>query len=227
MASPTAFQPDWVSPPGETLADALDEQGLTQADLAERTEFSKKHVNDLVRGRAAISADTAMRLEAVVGGAARFWLARESQYREALARRARLDSLKADADWLKLLPLNEMVSFEWVRRFSHLGAQVEECLRFFGVVSVEAWRGIWREPLAAFRASEKFDKKVGAVAAWLREAERRASAQRCDPFDKAGFRRALGELRSLVLEPDPKLFLPELVRRCAQVGVAVVFVPAP
>ncbi|MCA9682079.1 MAG: HigA family addiction module antidote protein [Myxococcales bacterium] len=83
----TSFHPDWVSPPGDTIADALEEQGMTQADLAIRTGFSRKHVNDLIRGRATITADTAMRLESVVGGSARFWLDREVQYREAMARR--------------------------------------------------------------------------------------------------------------------------------------------
>ena len=31
----TAFALDWVSPPGETIADVLDERGWTQAELAE------------------------------------------------------------------------------------------------------------------------------------------------------------------------------------------------
>ena len=227
MASFTAFQPDWLSPPGETLSDALEEQGLTQSNLAERTGFSKKHVNDLISGRATISVDAAIKLEATVGGPARFWLAREAQYREALARRDRLERLKANADWLKTLPLNEMLTLNWVQQFSHLGAQVEECLRFFGVASVDAWQKIWQKPLAAFRGSSKSPKKAGVIAAWLREGERRASAQRCGAFDKSRFRDALGELRSLTLTPDPESFIPEMVRKCAQFGVSVVLIPTP
>jgi len=209
------------------LLDALDEQGLTQAELAERTGFSRKHVNDLVQGRAIISAETAMKLEAVVGGSARFWMVREAQYREALTRRAHLDALRAESGWLGLLPIADMVKFGWIRRFSHRGAQVAECLRFFGVASVDAWRSIWEEPLAAFRASVKAEKKFGAIAAWLREGQRAASSLRCEPFNEKAFRGLLPQLRRLTLEPDPEVFVPQLQEACAKVGVAVVLRPTP
>ena len=223
----SSFQPSWVSAPGDTLEDALEEQGLTQAQLAERTGFSRKHVNDLIRGRAAINADTAMRLESVVGGPAKFWLAREAQYREALARRARVEQLREDAGWLKELPVADIVRFGWAKRRSHRGEQVAECLRFFGVASAESWQELWSEPLAAFRASDKAAKKAGAVAAWLRAGERAASAQRCSDYDRSGFLAVLSELRGLTNEPDPSVFVPEMQRLCSSVGVAVAFLPRP
>ncbi|MFU8804494.1 MAG: ImmA/IrrE family metallo-endopeptidase, partial [Bradymonadaceae bacterium] len=78
-----------------------------------------------------------------------------------------------------------------------------------------------------FRASEKFDKQVGAVAAWLRRAEVEATAVECEPFDKQGFTKELQSLRSLTCEPNPEQFIPELKKRCARHGVAVVFIAAP
>ena len=79
-----AFTPDWISHPGETVEDLLEERSWTQVELAERTGLTRKHVNGLVCGRAAISADTASRLDKVLGGTVQFWLAREAQYRAAL-----------------------------------------------------------------------------------------------------------------------------------------------
>ncbi len=76
-----------VSAPGETIEDLLEEQGWTQAEFADRTGFTRKHVNDLVKGRATITPDAALRLEAVLGASADFWLTREAHYREALERR--------------------------------------------------------------------------------------------------------------------------------------------
>jgi HTH-type transcriptional regulator / antitoxin HigA len=227
MTNLAPFTPDWVSPPGDSLADALDEQGLTQAKLAERTGLSRKHINDLVRGRASISASTAMKLEAVVGGNARFWLTREAQYQEVMARRERLEALRADAGWLSDLPVADIVRFKWIRRFSHRGEQVEECLRFFGVAGVDEWMAVWRDPLAAFRASDKAKKQFGAVASWLRQGEREASAIACRPYDRSAFIDMIGELRSMSREPNPSVFIPELQRSCRQAGVAVVFVPTP
>jgi len=43
-----SFQPDWVSPPGDTIADLLEEKGWTQAEFAQRCGYTTKHVR--VRG---------------------------------------------------------------------------------------------------------------------------------------------------------------------------------
>lgn len=227
FASADAFSPDWISAPGETIEDMLEERGWSQAELADRTGFTRKHVNDLVKGRAAISPETALRLESVLGSSAEFWLTREAQYREALERRRSRDALGAEAEWLRELPVRQMVKLGWVRRFGDPGEQVAECLRFFGVASVGAWRRQYEAPLAVFRASAKFEKKVGAVAAWLRQGERQATALICSPYDKAGFKGALCEVRSLTNEVDPQVFIPRLAEACAACGVAVALVPAP
>ncbi len=225
--APPPFEPDWVSVPGETIEDLLEERDWTQAELAERTGFTRKHVNDLVKGRASITAATALRLEAIFDAPADFWLRREALYSEALERRRRYDALRSDAGWLKELPLHQMVKLGWVQRVSHRGQQVAKALHFFGVASVETWRRQYETPLAAFRASKKLEKKMGSVAAWLRRGELEATAIRCAPYARAGFTSALTEARALTNEPDPAVLVPLLVELCAAHGVAVVFVPAP
>jgi HTH-type transcriptional regulator / antitoxin HigA len=81
-----AFVSNWLSPPGETIDDMLEERHWTPAELAGRAGLTRKHVDDLITGRAAITAETAARLERALGGAHEFWLRRESQYRAALER---------------------------------------------------------------------------------------------------------------------------------------------
>lgn len=227
MTSSTTFQPTWVSPPGETIEDLLEENGWTQSEFAQRMGFTPKHVNDLIKGRSTISAEAAARLARVLGSTPQFWLNRDAQYRVALERERLRRAAGDEADWLKELPLPWMKKQGWVESFSDKGEQVLECLSFFGVTSVDAWRQRYTQPLTAFRASPKFPKKVGAVATWLREGERRAAALVCEPFDKAGFKAALQKIRSLTPTADPAVFVPQLVRICARNGVAVVVVPAP
>lgn len=221
------FSPDWVSPPGDTILDMLDERGWKQTELARRTGYTTKHISLLINGKATITDETAIKLERVIGSTAHFWLAREAQYREGLVRIAERDTLKAEADWLKQLPLKEMLRFGWVRAFTDKGEQVAECLRFFGVASVALWKQEYGEPSAAFRASDKYTKHAGAVAAWLRQGERAAATIKTEPFDRAAFKEALGKLRTITRESDPDIFLPKLVSTCAEVGVAVVVEPAP
>jgi addiction module HigA family antidote len=96
IATPTTnagFNADWASPPGELIEEVLEERGWTRAELAQRLDFSAKHVNELLKGRAAITADSAERLERVLGHDAGFWLRLEANYQQDLVRLQQLDQL--------------------------------------------------------------------------------------------------------------------------------------
>lgn len=227
MTDARPFLPSWVSPPGDTVADLLEERGWTGASLAERLGVTPKYVSELLHGKATISAEMAGRLSLVLGSTAEFWLTREAQYRAALERRSAEVALEQQSDWLTELPLEWMVRQGWVDGHESKGEQVRACLRWFGVASVNAWRSIYAAPLAAWRASKREERKPGAVAAWMRRAELQATELRCGPWDLAGFKRTLQEARSLTREADPASFMPRLQAACAAHGVAVVFVPAP
>ena len=79
------FSPDWVSPPGDTIVDFLEEKDWTRVELARRLGFSTGHLNQLIKGNIPITQDSALRLERVLGSTANFWLNREAIYRERLA----------------------------------------------------------------------------------------------------------------------------------------------
>lgn len=222
-----AFAPNWLSPTGDTIADILEERGWTQAELANRTGFTRKHVNDLVQGRASVTPDAASRLETVLGSTAAFWLRREAQYRAALEnQRTRLERSTCGS-WLTELPLKDMIKFGWLPQSKDTADRVTNCLRFFGVASVDAWRQKYEAPVAAFRAAKGSVMTAGAVAAWLRFGEQQAEKLDCRPFDVVAFRSALREFRALTNEISPQQFIPRLVKRAAEHGVAVVFAPAP
>jgi addiction module HigA family antidote len=82
------YQPDYVSPPGETLLETLETIGMSQAELARRMGRPAKTINEIIQGKAAITAETALQLEQVLHIPAVFWLKREQYYREWLARLA-------------------------------------------------------------------------------------------------------------------------------------------
>ena len=56
------------------LEEFLEPLELTQTELAERSGLPRKHVNELCRGRRAVTADTALILARVFGNSADFWL---------------------------------------------------------------------------------------------------------------------------------------------------------
>src|SRR5579863_4812748 len=87
MTERNTFVPQWVSAPGDTIADILAERGISHAEFTARMQSTPKQIEDLLRGRAIISAETARKLEQVVGSTEEFWLVREAQYRRDLAKR--------------------------------------------------------------------------------------------------------------------------------------------
>jgi HTH-type transcriptional regulator / antitoxin HigA len=223
----TEFAPDWLTFPGETVADLLEERGWTQTEFASRTGFSTKHINQLLKGKASISEDTALKLERVLGSTAKFWMSLENQYREQVARNEANESLGSEKSWLKELPLADMVKFKWVRKFSDKAAQVSECLSYFGVASVNAWRNQYEQPVAVYRASAELKRHPASVAAWLRSGEKFAEEMRCGQYSSELFESALNDARELTIEKDPNIFIPRLIDICSAAGVSVVLEPAP
>jgi len=80
------FQPDWVSPPGNTIAERLEEKGFSAEDFSEKIELSLSETHDLIEGRYWITIGLARKLESVIGGSVEFWMSREFYYRKGCMR---------------------------------------------------------------------------------------------------------------------------------------------
>ncbi|MDY0040631.1 MAG: ImmA/IrrE family metallo-endopeptidase [Desulforhabdus sp.] len=225
MIEHSPFQPNWISPPGDTVADILGEKKLLLTEFAAQIGYSVDYTNGLIRGMLPITSKVAQQLELVLGVSATFWTNRERQYREDVARL----SSSTEESWLKELPVKDMINFGWIRPVHHTAEKLVECLRFFDVASATRWRESYHNVLEAtsFRKSPSFDSHPGAVAAWLRQGEIESTLVDCKHWDAKRFRDTLPEIRSLTRKRDPQIFVPKLQRLCAECGVAVVIVRAP
>jgi len=225
MAEPTRWQPDWAVPPGETLAEALQEREMSQSELARRMDRPVKTINEIVNGKAAITADTAIQLERALGISATFWNALEAQYRERLARGRAEEELAASAPWLEGFPIGDLTKHGLIPRTSRKGGLVEALLSYFRVSSPAAWEREWMAPSASFRSSPTFASAPKAVAAWLRWGEIEAADVDTAPFDARRFREALVEIRRLTRREPFLQILRRVQDLCASAGVAVVVTP--
>jgi addiction module HigA family antidote len=216
------YTPDLVSIPGETLQEVLDERGISQAELADRTGRPKKTINEIIQGKTAITPETAIQLERVLGILAAFWTNLEANYRANLARASERAELLRHVDWMKKLPVAAMIRQGWIRRLPDKVDQLQELLNFFGVASPLRWEEMLEA--TAFRKSSAFDVDMGALTAWLRRGEVEGRGMVCRPFDKAAFREVLDRARALTRRPLMSVFR-ELQEQCAGAGVVVVVVP--
>jgi len=222
------YVPDYLVTPGEVLEEYLDHAGISQASLAERTGLSKKTINEIVKAKSAITAETALKFERTLGRPAHFWSNLERQYQEDKVRLADKIRLEEYLHWLDFFPFNEMAKLGWIEKLREKTKKLDALLRFFAVASPQQWEKIWtRELQAAFRKKDSIQKDIAPVSAWLRKGEIDAQKQQCAKFDKQKFQNNLTEIRKLTMEDKiPDVFVPKLQSICAAAGVAVVFVPA-
>lgn len=70
--------PDWAGPaisPGEMLLhEFLEPLGLRQSEVAQRLGVSANRLNEVVRGKRRITADTALRLSRLLKTSPQFWM---------------------------------------------------------------------------------------------------------------------------------------------------------
>ena len=67
--------------PGEILlSEFMEPVGLSAYRLAKELHISAPRVNDLVRGKRGLTADTALRLSRYFGNSAQFWIGLQSGY---------------------------------------------------------------------------------------------------------------------------------------------------
>lgn len=224
----TKFTPDWISPPGDTISDILEERDWTQEDFAKRMGNSTKHISQLINGKATITQETALKLERVIGGTAGFWLNREIQYRENLHRLGESQKLENWVDWLDDLPVKELMNsgnIEKVRLSKNNKPDVvNNMLRFFGVASPEEWRTHYKDMAVSFRSAKR-EHDIGAVSAWLRLGEIEAERADISAYDAPKFKRALKEIRKLTIKTQSD-YREEMQRFCHDAGVSLIFVPA-
>lgn len=218
------FRPDYASPPGETLVETIEAMGLTQTELARRMGRPIKTINEIIQGKAALTAGTALELERVLGVPASFWNGLESNYRDHLARQKAAEKLEVDDEWLGQIPIAAMQKRGWLTKTKEKRSLMEEILCFFGCASVETWRDAWGEPAVAYRKSAKLESEPAALAAWLRKAEQEGRKQQCAPYKQEAFKAALERLRKATTQPVEK-WVETIRTECNACGVAYVLLP--
>jgi HTH-type transcriptional regulator/antitoxin HigA len=213
--------PDVAIPPGELLAEALRSKGLSQTELAKRTGRPIQAVNEIIKGKKAITPETAMELERVLGTPAYIWLNLERDYRYNRARLEDLRRLDAQVEEARAYPYAEMAKLGWVAATRDPIERVRELLKYFGVASLST---VPKVHAVAYRKSQKRDASPEALAAWLRKGEIDAAEVKTKPFDARKLKASVARIRQMTQLP-PEEFQQALCDLCAECGVALVFVP--
>ncbi|MBW2612107.1 MAG: HigA family addiction module antidote protein [Deltaproteobacteria bacterium] len=219
---------DLAIPPGEYLEEVISALGMTKDELARRMDRPAPKLSAIFKGHKAITPDTALRLEKVVGVPAHIWTGLEAEYRLALARiqdTKEHERLKAEARFVTRYRYAELVRMGIVEKHTRPADKVLALQIFFGVTSLETVPSL-RRYQPAFRSSWKATKgnKPEAIASWLRMGERAAARMHCAPFRRATLEKTVGTIRAMTRQP-PERFQDALYKLLAASGIALVICP--
>ena len=240
------FEPNWVSPPGDTIANAIEERNWKQNELAVRLGISTKHLNQLIKGKVPLTADMARRLSLVIGSTEGFWLRREAHYREQLLKMDSLKFFEEYIDWFDGFPLSELKKAGIlpnlkVSRKNKL-ILIRKLLEYFAIYSPKQWEAQYAQMQERFRDGQKpanyrrarnEEIDISAISAWMRlgeicaerfEREQLYGIQRIR-FSKSKFKRQLQDIRHLTIQ-DSSDFQNSLESKCLDAGVILALVPS-
>lgn len=81
----TEARPIYPIHPGEVLSEQLEELGMTAAEVARELHVPANRIYQVIAGKRALTADTALRLEQWLGVSAEFWMNLQKSYELDLA----------------------------------------------------------------------------------------------------------------------------------------------
>ncbi|MBB1318162.1 ImmA/IrrE family metallo-endopeptidase [Shewanella sp. SR43-4] len=217
------FYPDWVSPPGETIVELLDECGLSAEELGRKIGLSVHKSYKLLAGELKIENSLAYQLESTFNVSSRFWITRDEIYQDF---KSRIEV--KERDWLSALPIADMVKWGWIPKQAKNTTRISACLDFFNVRSIDEWyENFNNSTQVSFRTSSKLKADPIAVYTWLNQARILSNNIRCYQWDKDMLIEAIPRIRKLTSVSDPEIFIPELKKIFADTGVKFVIVKTP
>ncbi|MBS1905487.1 MAG: ImmA/IrrE family metallo-endopeptidase [Actinobacteria bacterium] len=220
-------QPNYVVTTGDFISEWMEAEGINAAELSRRLGVSRKHVSELLHGKAPLSHALALALERVTGVPARIWNQYESGYREDLARLQEVADLERQYEAARAFPLSYLRKWSYITAGSRDRAEtVRQLLAILGVASLDAFEVTWREGAVAYRRSAIARDHSEALVTWLALAERHHDGLHDVPaFDREGLESLIPELRRSTRE-DPVIAIEAAAAALRAVGVVLCLIPA-
>lgn len=226
MDKQNQYFPQSVPHPGETLEEKLEELGIGPKEFALRTQKPEKTIAAVLNGTSSITPDMAILFEAATRIPSNFWLRRQLQYDEYLARKKREAIIDESGAWAKKFPVADMMKKGWLSPSKTLREKTIELLTFFGIADQTAWEEYYlhQQLKVAFRISLAHTSDPYAISAWLRKGDLQAAALTAEPYIEKNFKESLPAIKSLMAR-HPKDFFQQLQQLCLKAGVKVVHTP--
>lgn len=210
-------------PPGELLAEELQDRHWSQTDFAQILGRPAQFVSEIIAGKKEITRESAAQIGAALDTPPEYWLNLQNVYllwsqAQNTKNRVELDDVRRRARMNKLAPITLLRKRELITGDT-LAEQEAQILDLFQIRSLD------EDPkfLAAARRSNRDEGPTPTQKAWLACARKKAQRAKAAKYDKAKLEQLAAELSRIVADPEEFQDLPE---RFAAVGVRLVYIEA-
>ena len=219
-AKKTGISLDLLIHPGETIADVLEERGMTQVDLATLTGMTPAYVNQVINGKKSISSKFALALEYAFGVPVSFWLNLQTNYD---AERLELDkkSTVTEEELMITHEIKEVVKFlrengklRLSEKAKELVLSLREILRVSNLANLKNMASD-----GAFRMSARLPVNPYIMGAWLRLCQLQGERNDVDTkFDIERLDALIDGIKGIMCDRRQKVY-PMLKTLMAQYGI--------
>lgn len=213
----------FLVPTGNIIKEYLEEYGVTQKELAERTDVSEKHISNVLNGNCRLTEEFALKLEKVLNGvSASYWLNYEAKYREELARQQELVQIN---NW----NLREIAKkFHFKEVYKNLNMTIEEqainMLQLLKISDFKNFNTVY-DKLSVDFMEDGGEKE--AIAIWLNMCESEIELQNDEiediEYKETDLRNNLCKFKALSNNEVTESSINSARRLCNKLGIYLVF----
>lgn len=200
MSYKRSFYPEILIHPWMSLKDILESEDMTQKDLSLRTEISEKHISNIIKAKANITPETALKLEKVFWISSDYWNNLQKAYDEDLARLEEQklieNTLEQEKEIISNIEVyNDLSSLWFVEDTRKKNERLNSLYSFFWVSSLKNILDIFKLNQLAFKKSDTLNLNRYNLACWLRAWEIKIKDNDIEDYSKKKLEEVLKELK--------------------------------
>lgn len=190
-----------ASHPGTLILDEIEFRGISQVELATQLDVQKSFLNEIIKGKRALTADIAILLENILDISAEYWMKLQSQYELDLARikEKNIVRLANSESWniiKRLVPVSYLKKHGYL--VDDLGQNIEKVKDIYEVASIDHLvQKAAQQHFAYHRKSEKLIADDKNMLAWNMLAQYEAKNQEVNSFNYSNVPTLKNELKRL------------------------------
>lgn len=223
-----AILPFEATHPGTMLLDEIKARGIKQKDLATEIGVLPTFLNEIIKGKRAITADFAILLEKALEIPADFWLRFQSQFDidKARLKEKNIRKIELIETWNII---KEFVPIKCFRKHGYIGESLENDISTINdIYQVNSLDGLvntvaQHQAIAFYRKSDKLQIEQKNMLAWSKLAEYEASKVEINEFSSGNIEYLKKELQLIFFENND--VIERTLEKLREYGIKLVYIP--